>query len=147
MMITCGYFARSASDRAMKDREEGENFGDMSWDNWRHRKQHLKQDVIVVAPNTTKFMHQGQVVNPTEDPLMIYRGMSLKLSSYIVNLRYIYKNLETLIVLVREASEGDMPRSACGPCRCRSMTGALRWQQGKQCRHLRTHRRPCLQIC
>ena len=44
-------------------------------------------------------MHQGQVVNPTEDPLMIYRGMIFKLSSCIVNLRYISKNLETLIVI------------------------------------------------
>ena len=75
----------------MKDRAEGDNFGDMAWDNWRPRKQHLKQDVIVVAPNNTKFMHQGQVVNPTEDPLMIYRGMIFKLISCIINLRYIHE--------------------------------------------------------
>ena len=86
-MITCGHFARSASDKAMKERSDGDDFSGISWINWRSEKQAYRQDVIIVPPNTHKFLHEGKPLNPTEDPLMVYRGKYLQplLSIYTLN--------------------------------------------------------------
>ena len=72
-MISCGHFDRNFSDQSLSERRHvvGE---DISWDRWRPKAQRQRTEILVVPAVRAKFKYQGEFLNPTEDPLMLYRG-------------------------------------------------------------------------